>query len=296
MIKLSSTKELIPVPSDGSPGPFTYFAGEWDKATKYVRTDDRFPIVSHNDSLWYPHKIGSNTGEEPSATSTFWSLLTANEIIWAKIIMSEFGKIGSAVFSGDYMFSQNGTVNGKASSDYKKFNANDPTGNTNGDFAPNLFINFLTGKIFSQIGVFAGGLITKFISLVDSDAILQGDGSYLIKSNLNIEATGHSGSGYTVLLPSDKSFIGAHIYLYNSSFGPYTRSVDPSWYNTNIKSQNGKIACNFDGTYDQTTTTGVSVFSYRGGILHLIGVPDVNSDYCRWAVVSDNVIYKKKMY
>lgn len=280
----------------GDSGPFTYYAGSWNDTTQYTRSGERFPIVSHNDSLWYPGKEGSNTGEEPSASSTFWHLLTADEIVFAKILMAEFGKLASAVFSGDYMYSQQGTVNQENSEDFKKFDKDDPEGENSGNFSPNFYINFLTGKIFAKIGYFAGGLITKFFNIANSDAVQQDDGSYLINSNLNIEATGNSGSGYTILLPKDKSFIGSHIYIFNNSFGPYTRAVEANWYNTNVKPQYGTIACNFEGTYDSTTTTGVSTFTFRGGILYLIGVPDEYSEYCRWAIVSDNVIYKTKLY
>jgi hypothetical protein len=74
--------------------------------------------VEYNNALWYPQGIGTNTGEAPSASSNFWQLLTAENIIYAKIMMADFGKLGSAVFYGDYMFSQYGKTFNENTGEY----------------------------------------------------------------------------------------------------------------------------------------------------------------------------------
>lgn len=109
MVKVSSIKQLIPAPKDGEP-VMCYMAGEYQSAVEYIRTNESTPIVEHNDALWYPANVGTIVGTEPTASSTAWKLLTRENIIYAKIVMSAFGKIGSAVFYGDYMFSQYGRI------------------------------------------------------------------------------------------------------------------------------------------------------------------------------------------
>ena len=110
------------------------------------------PVVRHNEVYWYPKAEGSILGFEPSASSTYWELLMENDIVFAKIVMAEFGKLASAVFSGAYMLSQYGKLNGQivdSSSNikdtaYTNFDASNPEG---GAFVPNLFLNFLTGYL-----------------------------------------------------------------------------------------------------------------------------------------------------
>lgn len=141
--------------NQGLPGPFSYMAGEWSEDVWYYRTTDSCPIVLYNDQYWYLRNVGANKGSIPSATSTVWKLVDKLEIVFAKILMTEFGKLASAIFSGSFMLSQYGTLNGRtineASEDresaYANFDATNPTDASK--FIPNLFINFLTGKFRS---------------------------------------------------------------------------------------------------------------------------------------------------
>ena len=110
------------------------------------------PVVRYNEAYWYLKKETSVLGSEPSAKSPYWELLMENDIVFAKIVMSEFGKLASAVFSGAFMLSQYGKLNGQAvdgnssvkDTAYTNFEASSPEG---GAFVPNLFINFLTGYL-----------------------------------------------------------------------------------------------------------------------------------------------------
>lgn len=139
----------------GIAGPLTYLAGVWDSSTTYTRSDTECPIVCYNESYWIPKANGSNKGGKPSADSTFWKLVTQEEIVFAKIVMSEFGKLASAIFSGSYMISQYGKLNGTTinasstnkDSAYKSFDATDPKNVSK--FVPNLFLNFLAGKLYA---------------------------------------------------------------------------------------------------------------------------------------------------
>jgi hypothetical protein len=72
------------------------------------------------------------------------------ESLFAKIGVINNGTFGSAVFSGDYMFSQYGIdADGNSVIDeesYKQFNSADPYSELN-SFKPNLCFNFKTGKV-----------------------------------------------------------------------------------------------------------------------------------------------------
>lgn len=138
--------------NQGIAGPMSYMAGIWSADEWYYRTTDSCPIVLFNDEYWFPRNAGANKGNIPSTTSTVWKLVEKQEIVFAKILMAEFGKIASAIFSGSFMLSQYGTLNGRTidenstdkESAYANFDAEDPTNTAK--FIPNLFINFLTGK------------------------------------------------------------------------------------------------------------------------------------------------------
>lgn len=138
----------------GAQGPMGYLAGEWLGDVTYTRDKVSMPIVRHNDAYWYLKKETSVIGSEPSATSTYWALLTENDIVFAKIVMAEFGKLASAVFSGAFMLSQYGKLNGVVVDDksavkdtaYTNFDSKNPEG---GAFVPNLFMDFLTGYFCS---------------------------------------------------------------------------------------------------------------------------------------------------
>lgn len=60
--------------------------------------------------------------------------------VYANIGIIDNGKFGSAVFNGDYMFSQQGSGN------YQDFNAEDPFNESN-TFKPNYCVNFNTGEM-----------------------------------------------------------------------------------------------------------------------------------------------------
>ena len=68
--------------------------------------------------------------------------------IYTDILFADFAKLGSWIFSGDYMFSQTGTIDGVKSNDYEKFyegNWNGDEPDTNDCFIPNIVMNAKTG-------------------------------------------------------------------------------------------------------------------------------------------------------
>ena len=74
--------------------------------------------------------------------------------------MANFAKLGGAVFYGDYMFSQSGTINGTEVSgvdaEGKAYYRQFTDGVTYGTFLPYLMLNFKTGELNAEKGKFKG--------------------------------------------------------------------------------------------------------------------------------------------
>lgn len=147
--KLSGTNGLNG--ENGSKGQIIYPEGIYNVNTVYQGTADKTPYVyDSNDANYYVLNIVGtwqgtlHSNESPSTdTSNSWIKLDAFEAIYAKVGIIANGLIGSAVFNGDYMFSQQGIdSSGQASTQYQNFNPETPTG---GVFTPNILFNFRTG-------------------------------------------------------------------------------------------------------------------------------------------------------
>jgi len=131
---------------DGDPGPMGIPAGAYNSSARYERTRGIAPIVEHNGEYWYPRNKGVLTNSEPSANNSNWKKAENFEVMFVKILFAAFAKLGEAIFHGNFMFSQNGKVNGADSNNYQLFSPSDPDNEGNASrFAPNLYLNFLTG-------------------------------------------------------------------------------------------------------------------------------------------------------
>lgn len=153
--KLSGTNGLDGAPgtpgAPGSKGQIVYPEGNYNVNTTYLCDEYKAPYVyDSGDANYYVlNKVGSWQGtlhnnESPSTdTSGSWVKLEAFEAIYAEISIIANGLIGSAVFNGDYMFSQQGIDNdGNISTQYTLFTPDEPIG---GAFTPNIMFNFATG-------------------------------------------------------------------------------------------------------------------------------------------------------
>lgn len=147
--KLSGTNGLNG--ENGSKGQIIYPEGIYNVNTVYQGTVDKTPYVyDSNDANYYVLNIVGtwqgtlHSNESPSTdTSSSWVKLEAFEALYTKIGIIANGLIGSAVFNGDYMFSQQGiNSSGQVSTQYQNFNPETPTG---GAFTPNILFNFKTG-------------------------------------------------------------------------------------------------------------------------------------------------------
>lgn len=147
--KLSGTNGLNG--KNGSKGQIIYPEGIYNVNTVYQGTADKTPYVyDSNDASYYVLNIVGtwqgtlHSNESPSTdTSNSWVKLDAFEALYTKIGIIANGLIGSAVFNGNYMFSQQGIdASGQISTQYQNFDPEIPTG---GEFTPNILFDFRTG-------------------------------------------------------------------------------------------------------------------------------------------------------
>ena len=96
--------------SKGDTGPICYPAGLYDSTKTYTGTTTSIPVVLFNNIYYRLKVIGSITGISPT-DSTKWEAFNMLEYVFTKILFSDFGKMASAIFSKDFMFSQQGTIN-----------------------------------------------------------------------------------------------------------------------------------------------------------------------------------------
>lgn len=139
----------------GKKGQLIYPAGVYGNTVSYTTDEYKAPyVLDPSDGNFYVLNsimtwVGTQQNNKTPSQSyqedggKYWLKFEAFEAIYAKIGVIANGLIGSAVFNGNYMFSQQGTdASGNPSSNYESF-----TGKEDSPFKPNLLIDFNTGDI-----------------------------------------------------------------------------------------------------------------------------------------------------
>lgn len=160
---------------DGKNAQTIYPAGIYNVNTTYTTTDKVAPyVLDEADGNYYVlNAIMSWKGTEHDNLTPhedyaindgqYWLKFDGFNAIFAKIGIIANGLIGSAVFNGDWMFSQQGVnQSGSLSTEYQLFNPNSPYSSDN-QFKPNIAINFKTGEVYMAHGNFycdANGNVT----------------------------------------------------------------------------------------------------------------------------------------
>ena len=138
-------------------------------ASKYIYSVDG---VSET---WIPDR-NQTPSQNALEENSLWEKFESFEAIYAKICIIENGTIGSAVYSGDFMFSQQGVDNnGNSSTSYQNFNTSHIY-DDDSTFKPNICMNFKTGEMyasggnieFSRNNINLSGYMTKKISYINS--------------------------------------------------------------------------------------------------------------------------------
>lgn len=152
------------LPGERGKSQIIYPAGIYDNSTSYTADNDKAPYVfdtSDNNfyvlnykGTWLGTEQDNRTPSQDYAENKgeYWMLMQSFDAIYANIGVFGNALVGSAVFNGHYMFSQQGiTASGAATSAYNNFNASDPYNNSN-SFRPNLCLNLVTGEAWFGAG------------------------------------------------------------------------------------------------------------------------------------------------
>lgn len=192
-------RSVIPVVKDGKEGTdgiMVYPAGVYSSDITYTADNETSPVVAYDGNYYMlirgksyngatmpegrrnPAEDVANGGDDVR-----WRLFEKFNAVFADVIMANFAKLGGAVFYGDYMFSQSGTINGTEVSgvdaEGKAYYRQFTDGVTYGTFLPYLMLNFKTGELNAEKGKFKGtieaikGIIGGFD--INEDSISYGD-------------------------------------------------------------------------------------------------------------------------
>ena len=104
---------------DGRDGRIVYPAGIYDATVTYTATDTKAPYVLYGDTYYVMNVTTSWTGSQNEGKTpaddygqygehATWIPMEKFEAIYTKLLIANNGTIGSFVFNGDYMFSQQG--------------------------------------------------------------------------------------------------------------------------------------------------------------------------------------------
>lgn len=169
-------RSVIPVVKDGREGIdgiMVYPAGVYSADITYTADNETSPVVAYDGNYYMlirgksyngatmpegrrnPAEDVANGGDDAR-----WRLFEKFNAVFADVIMANFAKLGGAVFYGDYMFSQSGTINGTEVSgvdaEGKAYYRQFTDGVTYGTFLPYLMLNFQTGELNAEKGKFRG--------------------------------------------------------------------------------------------------------------------------------------------
>lgn len=216
----------------GELGPMAFFSGEWDRTKTYIRMNSIVPIVRYKNAYWYQRKNGTSTGDEPSSTSTVWRMGQAFDIVMANIVMATFGKIASAIFSGDFMFSQRGrkydtdTKQYEYSDNYTDFDTATYENSDERDWRPLISLDFKKGimraihAIFDDVSI--SGIIKANLFYGKTKTVVFSSSSpeYVIDpasdpaSTFFVDEPMSFGTEYTFRLPKASDYEGLEIAIY----------------------------------------------------------------------------------
>jgi hypothetical protein len=178
----------------GKSGRIPYPAGEYNLYTSYICTDTVTPYVldgkyyvMNRNGTWVGQGMPSNINSPRkdvavNGLNATWTLVEDYTAIFVEILMANFAKLASAIFSGDYMFSQQGgDADGNPTSNYEEFNT--------GNFVPNLLLDFATG-LFKGNKVEVNGGVFKNIRSPNDSFKIDEEGNIQIIGELSTSMNG----------------------------------------------------------------------------------------------------------
>lgn len=210
---------------NGKIGPLVYPAGEYSDTETYIKTDLSTPVVLFENEYYVLNSEEPVTGINPKldyaegGDKAHWIRMTKFKYAFIEILMANFAKLASAIFSGDYMLSQYGKdAAGNDTNEYKNF---DPAKLFGDDcpFTPNIFYNFLkgTGALGAGKIKFLEGGGVEMDNINVNNAIISGASRYTgdklpvymkVTSQYIIADLNYGKSGYTYLWVPTERFGG----------------------------------------------------------------------------------------
>ena len=223
----------------GKRGQIVYPAGIYDNNTAYVTDENKAPYVLDTTDgyyyvlnaimTWRGSEQGNRTPSQDYAINSgkYWLKFEGFNAIYAKIGIIANGLVGSAVFNGDWMFSQAGqNSSGGPSTQYENFNPSNPYG---GAFRPNVAINLKTGEVYfgcdkTRFGADGSGKLANGNIKWDADGNIVYNG---LLASLNVLEDTNAGVTYAdITLPhlSAPDVDSKYQMEYTYVFGPKTRA------------------------------------------------------------------------
>lgn len=157
--------------TDGNLGRFYYYAGEWgniNNSSTLPINDNQAPYISYNGEHYMSVAIGntSQIWEGYPNENGYWAKMESLDYVISKAIFSDYAELGSFIIIGDWMISQQGTINGVYSTTYTAFNPEHPNDNTGTNFIPNFAIDGKTGNSYQNNTYITGGIFVDKVSKI----------------------------------------------------------------------------------------------------------------------------------
>lgn len=264
-------KVEIPVVTAGGMGPMLYPAGEWSSGTTYSVSSDgkQVPYVVYNGLYYYLVASSASGSSQAPGNTDYWKLMTQIDVIFAKFGIVDYGKMASAIFCGDWMYSQYGKlhvydyststlttyiVDGTSSTDdsghirydeqyngkvpYAFFNPAYPdgAGPTTANyvlFEPEYAVDFKKGTSYMNAAVLKSGFFTGFRRVIPTDINPSNIAVYL-NNNGWIEAGTSAVPGATPVASNptprlDLNRVGSSIFLRGTMTADYCIHLPFIW-------------------------------------------------------------------
>lgn len=156
----------------------SYVSDEYKAPYVYDPADGNFYVLNYEGPWKGTDQVYNTPSESYTNNQRYWIRFEGYEAIYTKIGIIANGLIGSAVFNGNYMFSQQGVdANGVMTTAYENFGTD--------NFIPNYQVNFATGDVTMNKGNISNQILYnyRFLDLSTNDGNLftkSGENNYIV--------------------------------------------------------------------------------------------------------------------
>lgn len=197
-------------------GRLAYPCGRFDSNVSYISTDTMQPVVLDGEQFYVLKPSRRYRGAEAPAErntpakdyaaggdAASWEWMERLKYVFTEIMMAEFAKLGSFVFSGDRMISQQGVYDKDGETDLES----DSYQHYGNGFTPNFEVDGRTGRVRARYGEFSGWFrlsevvitpdnIAGYGNIVDQDSETVTYALYCAKIGTMLRFRGDFAKGY----------------------------------------------------------------------------------------------------